>query len=182
MGRWFVFNKRTFFLYSGLGILMFGTAVLSHSKWSWYISWFILASLSVLDVLKKNIGRVISYGAGFLLSYVLLVAYLFGRPVVSDYANRTPFDSVAWKRAEESINDPIRIWMVTDLLKRYSLQGMSRKQIDDLLGVPHPTSYFREYDYVYWLGPERGVISIDSEWLGIKFENDVVTEARILRD
>jgi hypothetical protein len=35
---------------------------------------------------------------------------------------------------------------------------------------------------VYWLGPERGFISIDSEWLGIKFKDNVVIEVEILRD
>ena len=35
-------------------------------------------------------------------------------------------------------------------------------------GVPPPTDYFREYDYAYWLGPERGLFSIDSEWLVVR--------------
>ncbi len=59
---------------------------------------------------------------------------------------------------------------------------MTKTEIDESLGVPPETNYFREYDYVYWLGPERGFMSIDSEWLGIRFENDVVLEARLLRD
>ena len=33
-----------------------------------------------------------------------------------------------------------------------------------------------------WLGPERGFISIDSEWLVIKFEQDRVVVARVVRD
>ena len=29
-------------------------------------------------------------------------------------------------------------------------------QVNDLLGVPPVTEYFRDTDYVYWLGQERG--------------------------
>jgi hypothetical protein len=52
-----------------------------------------------------------------------------------------------------------------------------------LLGTPPPTAYFRDYQFVYWLGPERGFMSIDSEWLAIRFDrNGKVMEARIVRD
>ena len=37
-------------------------------------------------------------------------------------------------------------------------------------------------DYVYWLGPERGLFSIDSEWLVLKFKDNVVTRAAVLTD
>ena len=35
---------------------------------------------------------------------------------------------------------------------------------------------------VYWLGPERGLISIDSEWLVIVFENGIVADYYITCD
>jgi hypothetical protein len=54
--------------------------------------------------------------------------------------------------------------------------------LEALLGVPPPTPYFREYDYVYWLGPERGLFSIDSEWLVVKLQNDVVVAAEVVTD
>ncbi len=78
--------------------------------------------------------------------------------------------------------DYVRIKMVDDLLNRNNLIGMSKNEVNDLLGVPPKTEYFSNYDYVYWLGPERGFMSIDSEWLVIKFENDKVIEAKITRD
>ena len=97
--------------------------------------------------------------------------YLFG----------TRFDSAKW-RAQKGY-DPIRIEMVDDLLRRHRLVGKSRAEINDLLGIPPETAYFASYDYVYWLGPERGFISIDSEWLCLKFsDDDVVTDARVTRD
>ena len=45
------------------------------------------------------------------------------------------------------------------------------------------TNYFADYQLVYWLGPERGFISLDSEWLAVRIGPDQrVAEARIVRD
>ena len=59
---------------------------------------------------------------------------------------------------------------------------MSRAQLEDLLGVPPATEYFREDQYVYWLGPERGLFSVDSEWLVVKCEQGFVLSARVVTD
>jgi hypothetical protein len=72
--------------------------------------------------------------------------------------------------------------MVDDLLLRHRLVGMKRAELEKLLGSPPPTAYFREYDYVYWLGPERGLFSIDSEWLVVKCTRDVVVSATVVTD
>ena len=48
---------------------------------------------------------------------------------------------------------------------------------------PDKTEYFKEWDLVYWLGPERGFISIDSEWLVFRFDGQKkVTDYKIMRD
>lgn len=73
--------------------------------------------------------------------------------------------------------------MADQLIAHGTLEGRTRSEIVDLLGEPPPTGYFREWDLVYWLGPERGFISIDSEWLVIRFdENDRVADHKIARD
>ena len=126
---------------------------------------------------------------GILAALLFSIDRFVGLPAIVGYENtslaeiisREKFARVAWKRAEKG-DEPIRIKMVDDLLRNYSLVGMSRTQIDALLGVPPKTDYFSNYDYVYWLGPERGWMSIDSEWLCIKFKNDQVVEAKVLRD
>ena len=52
-----------------------------------------------------------------------------------------------------------------------------------MLGEPPETEYFRDWDLVYWLGPERGFMSIDSEWLVLRLhENGRAAECRIVRD
>ena len=93
---------------------------------------------------------------------------------------QTRFDSNVWKSMPS--NDPGRLAMVDDLLAKYRLVGMTQSEIDGMLGIPPQTPYFQDYDYVYWLGPERGVISIDSEWLCIAFDKGVAVEARLMRD
>lgn len=93
------------------------------------------------------------------------------------------FNSERWKDdTTQCPNDAIRVCMINDLLHRYKLVGMTRTELEKLLGKPPPTNYFRDYEYVYWLGPERSYMSIDSEWLCINFKNDKVSDARILRD
>jgi hypothetical protein len=99
-------------------------------------------------------------------------------------SKRLPFEQSAWKANPDSNEtDPIRLRMVDDLLAHHNFMGMSRAEIDDLLGVPAPTDKFRDWDLVYWLGPERGSGRIDSEWLVFKFNNEKKVSAyRLTRD
>ncbi len=101
-----------------------------------------------------------------------------------EYWAREPFVSERWKASADSDQaHPLRIRMVDDLLRKHRLIGQTRSEIEQLLGVPPKTPYFHNYDLVYCLGPERGLMSIDSEWLCIRFGGDQrATEARLLRD
>lgn len=101
-----------------------------------------------------------------------------------EWAQRIPFDSHVWKTGLADDNKkPVRIRMVDNLIRKYELRGMTRSEIIALLSEPPKTGYFSDYDFVYWLGPERGFISIDSEWLAIKFgPDDRVREFAIVRD
>ena len=73
--------------------------------------------------------------------------------------------------------------MVDDLLNHYSLEGLSRSEIMNLLGNETEGAYFKEVDnMVYYLGNERGFISIDSEWLIIHFVDNVVNGYDIVTD
>lgn len=95
------------------------------------------------------------------------------------------FDAALWRdpRRAYSEEDPVRLRMVDDLLRRHPLRGMTRAQVVALLGEPRPTRYFREYDLVYWLGPERGWLSMDSEWLVVRLDSrGRVAEYRVVRD
>ena len=79
--------------------------------------------------------------------------------------------------------DPVRLRMVDDLLAHHRFIGMPRAELADLLGPPTPIDKFGDWDLVYWLGPERGSIRIDSEWLVFKFDKENrVSAYRLVQD
>lgn len=76
-----------------------------------------------------------------------------------------------------------RAKMVDDMLGKYKLIGQTKEEILELLGNETNRAYFKEgNNFVYYLGDERGLISIDSEWLIITFDNDTAVEVKIERD
>jgi hypothetical protein len=73
--------------------------------------------------------------------------------------------------------------MVDDLLRKYQFSGMARQEVTNIIGEPDKTEYFKDWDMVYWLGPERGFISIDSEWLVFRLDSQKkVKEFKIVSD
>jgi hypothetical protein len=59
----------------------------------------------------------------------------------------------------------------------------TRSEVVALLGEPPATDYFRGFDLVYPLGPDRGFVAIDSEWLVIKLApGGRVSRAELARD
>jgi outer membrane protein assembly factor BamE (lipoprotein component of BamABCDE complex) len=60
------------------------------------------------------------------------------------------------------------------------LLGKTRSEIETMLGAPTQTDKFRDYDLVYWLGDERGYMSIDSEWLAMRFDKTNKTSKAII--
>lgn len=132
--------------------------------------------------LSKRFFKITLWLIGLVVvGYIVLIGFLMFGPSLQNYAAQTPFDSVQWK-ATLNKNDPIRQRMVSSLKATHILYGQTKEQIDWLLGTPPATGYFKEYDYVYWLGPERSVLGIDSEWLCLKFENGRVIKADLLTD
>jgi hypothetical protein len=52
-----------------------------------------------------------------------------------------------------------------------------------MVGEPDKTNYFSDWDMVYWLGPERGFMGIDSEWLVFRLDGEEkVLEYQIVED
>lgn len=92
------------------------------------------------------------------------------------------FDSAVWRDSAHA-DPPVRMQMVDDLLESFELSAMTESDIDRLLGPGDSTAYFSSYDRVYRLGRERGPLSIDSEWLVLRFDSaGRVAEHRILTD
>lgn len=92
------------------------------------------------------------------------------------------FDSAAWQD-ETLVEQGVRLEMADRLIARGTLVGRTRTEVVEVLGEPPRTAYFADWDLVYWLGPERGFFSIDSEWLVLRLGADGrVTNNRIVRD
>ena len=95
----------------------------------------------------------------------------------------TEFDRSVWLRMDTKSDSPPRLRMADGLLGSGVLLGKSRTEIETMLGPPASTDYFPDAGMVYWLGPERGYISIDSEWLRLDFDTaGRVRDVRIVRD
>jgi hypothetical protein len=101
---------------------------------------------------------------------------------IKERLNRKRFGQISWQ-AGQSRTNVTRIQMVDDLLRRHSFNGMTRDQVTAIIGEPDQTEYFKDWDMVYWLGPERGYMSVDSEWLVFRLDDQKkVVEHKIVRD
>ena len=138
---------------------------------------------------KKVKRRILWISGAIMLVPIGLIAtavvYLSLAPRQENYAHRAKFESVNW--SSESRNQaslwPTRLRMVDDLVASKRLDGLQRGEVTALLGPADQTEYFKDWDLVYWLGPERGWIRIDSEWLVLRFDRSGhVAEYRIARD
>jgi len=138
-------------------------------RWTWIGSLAVVLGAAGAILLRSEQGR-------FALAMI-------GFPDRNEWMQRTAFDSQAWQDTNRVQREHIRIRMIDDLLAKHPLNGLTRSEVVALLGEPKPTSYFREYDLVYWLGPERSLFSVDSEWLCVRLDtNSKVSAAQVLRD
>ena len=113
------------------------------------------------------------------------VGYLSLAPRQENYAHRAKFESAGWSSESRDQTSlwPTRLRMVDDLIASKRLDGLQRSEVTALLGPADETEYFKNWDLVYWLGPERGWIRVDSEWLVLRFNGSGrVAEYRVARD
>jgi hypothetical protein len=91
-----------------------------------------------------------------------------------------PFSSARWKANPDGV---ARLHMVDAFLLTHRLEGMRRDRVVALLGQDPPSGYFAAWDQVYYLGPERGLFGVDSEWLVLNYDNDGrVSDWKVLAD
>ena len=132
---------------------------------------------------------------------ILSVIILFGVPIASfitytiisnDYCvnelakSYQPFDAHKWIVADAKgaagTQKEYRILAIDDLLSHKNFKGQTKAQIVALLGQPIQTDKYKNYDMVYWLGPDRSCMRIDSEWLVFTLENEQVKSYRVIAD
>lgn len=81
------------------------------------------------------------------------------------------FDPQRWADQAAVYASPFpRGQMVSDLRRTQLKTGATRAEVISLLGAPTETDKFTDHDLVYWLGPEEGAISVDSQWLLIDLD------------
>jgi hypothetical protein len=123
---------------------------------------------------KRWIPRVLGAVLAICVGMAGLVGWGLG------YLPVLPFSSARWKAPPEG---RVRVHMVDAFLLTHRLRGMRRETVVALLGQDPPTGYFRDWDQVYWLGQERGLFAIDSEWLVLRYGPDGRVAAwRVVRD
>ena len=137
-----------------------------------------------MGVPKRRLLVIVTVGLVAALSPLLVLEGTVAYRSLREYLHRRPFDSAAWRDLNQvDGSDPVRIRMVDDLVKSHRLDHLSRAEVENLLGHPTKTEYFHDHDLVYWLGPERGFMGIDSEWLVIDLdERSVVRKYAVVRD
>ena len=120
-------------------------------------------------------AKIVNYTV-FLIFFCLLLAIVAGYFV---YHHRHTFNSDRW------LNEPSeRTDMIDDLLRNYELVGSTEAEVLALLGPCDNAhgAFGADNRYVYYLGPERALFSIDSEWLLIDFTNDIVSDYSLTTD
>lgn len=112
----------------------------------------------------------------FVILFGLLLAVVAGYFV---YRHQHTFNSDRWLSEPDK-----RTAMISDLLRNHELLGLTEAEVLSLLGpCDNAHGTFRaDNRYVYYLGPERALFSIDSEWLLIDFTNDVVSDYSLTTD
>ena len=79
------------------------------------------------------------------------------------------FSRAKWRHARV-----LRPYMVEDLLRTHDLKGMSRQQVNELLGQSNSIDTYKTDRYIYWIGSN----GIDDNWMELLFENELVVEIR----
>ena len=119
------------------------------------------------------------------LLLAFLIAILVSLGFASGYLPIMRFDAEGWRRGGgEQTLTPVRLQMIEWLTRSGQLDGLTRREVLALLGPADDTPYFRDWDLVYRLGPERDLLfRIDSEWLVIRFGRDGrVSDYRVVSD
>jgi outer membrane protein assembly factor BamE (lipoprotein component of BamABCDE complex) len=91
-------------------------------------------------------------------------------PVYQEDAMR--FDRAKWVDEVNAYKVPYPRQQMMKSLKADTLKiGMPKAEVIALLGEKTKTDKFASHGLVYWIGPEPGAISIDSQWLVIDFDS-----------
>lgn len=141
-----------------------------------WLPWVACVLVLVLRVARGPGVRVFSFWAGCALVPLVFIAGMVLGPAVLDFTRRRAFDAEAWRAAHHDLSEPpVRRALVDDLVDSRLLHGLRRDEVLELLGPPADPGFpfgARSADLHWEVGPERGWMSVDSEWLFVTFGDD----------
>jgi hypothetical protein len=126
---------------------------------------------------RRCMGCLVASALAAIVLGIPFVWFFFG-DTIDSLRHRRPFDADLWRNWEKVEHDhmwPPRLCMIDDLMSSGRLDGLTSNQVVELLGSPHSKSFpfgAVDCDIHYVLGPERGFMRIDHEWLFITFGED----------
>jgi len=116
------------------------------------------------------IKRLFVFGITLIGVYTLFVTVMVMSPSISDYFDRTDFESSAWINWDDTESTQKMRWnMINDLTNNYKLIGMQKDEVKKLLGTPS-SEYKNKISY--YLGMTGRGINTGS--LSLKFKDDIV--------
>ena len=142
--------------------------------------WVTIFFVLIARIKKGPQVKIGFYCLGLALPTVLLLGHLFLSPSFENYMNQEEFNETLWRKSDETSEDlnwPHKLKMVDSLIESKILDDLSREEVVKLLGTP-TSDFSPEYrkergnEIYYNLGPERGFVRIDSEWLSISFDEN----------
>ncbi len=106
------------------------------------------ATLEKKKMKKKTIVTLLI--ASPIIGFIAFIGILFFGPNISDFIDRTEFNSYKWKNWEQTTEEPSLRWhMIHDLESKYEFKGMTINKLKELLGEPENKS---ETEVSYFLG------------------------------
>lgn len=113
-----------------------------------------------------------------LVAIAIAVLIFFLKP-----ADQIKFNYEKWNDRSLVYSEPyIRSQMVKDVLNNILEDGLTTDMVIKKLGPQSESDYFSDYQLRYWLGPENGLVSIDSSWLVIKIKDERVEKYEVVTD
>lgn len=113
-----------------------------------------------------------------LVTIAIAVLIFFLKP-----ADQIKFNYEKWNDRSLVYSEPyIRSQMVKDVLNNILEEGLTTDMVIKKLGPQSKSDYFSDYQLRYWLGPENGLVSIDSSWLVIKIKDERVEKYEVVTD
>ncbi len=171
--------------------ILFGLIILVISLIAFLTGTVSIVSIGIKLIRKKKVS-LFERDAALSAIYITLFCFLV-MPIIAPYhlpegSYDMKFDQQVWMQEESSTfsqsGHTLRQKMIGDVIKNIIL-NKSRQEILDILGPPTDTDKWqsmKDDHLIYVLGPDRGFMPIDYEWLFVRFKGEKFESASIGTD